>query len=195
MCRIFAHDPDDLSSMQGDRARSFRLVAHPASPPIESLDGGDLAGLERDEVELLERDVRRKVRQVVAQARGGVRVVIVRGGQTPAEARGEFVGTTAEAAEGASDLRCHQFGVIRQSGKVELTSVVDHQVETLDEHAGNAEPHQSSLSSLLAKMSQQFRLTARQRVPTRSIPVAVAKSPKRAFWPSSAPTSGRYSRA
>lgn len=115
-------------------------MAHPASPPIESLDGSDLARFERNEVELLEGNVRRKVRQVVAQARGGVQVGIVRGGQTSAKARSKLVGTTAEAAEGASDLRRDQFGVIRQPGEMELTSVVDHEVETLDEHAGNAEP-------------------------------------------------------
>lgn len=166
MCRIFANDADDLSSVQGDRAGSFRLMAHPASPPIESLDGSDLAGLERNEVELLEGNVRREVRQVVAQARGGVQVGIVHGGQTPAEARSKLVGTTTEAAEGASDLRRHEFGVIRQTGKVELTSVVDHEVETLDENAGmrsRISPHFQAFSRELATVLSLLRAERPQR--------------------------------
>lgn len=134
MGRKVAQDTQELARMQGERASLLGVRVEHLGPVLARRLGLAVARLARDGVELVERDVRRDLREVVPSSRRGV-VGRVVGLPAAVEAGRELVGAPRESAQRAADVRRDEVGVRGHAALAQLVDMVEVEVKRLDEHA------------------------------------------------------------
>lgn len=91
---MISNGTDDLSCVQRNRARTLALIAHPSRQAVERARRRRPARLERDEVQVFQRDVRREMGEMIAHARSGIDARVVDICCAAAEMRAELIRPT-----------------------------------------------------------------------------------------------------
>lgn len=135
MCWKVAQDAQELARVQRERASVLCVRLQHVDPVVARRLGLAVANLARDGVQLVERDVRRDLSDMVPSSRRGVAGRVVRLAVAAAEAGVELVVAPREATERAAHMCRDEVGMAGHARFAELLDVVQVVVQCLDEHA------------------------------------------------------------